>query len=64
MSYQHLTTFERARIETMIDQGLSLRQIGKKLKRAASTISRVLNVMPSVICITLNKYEITIKSVV
>ncbi|MET3683232.1 IS30 family transposase [Alkalibacillus flavidus] len=42
MSYQHLTTFERARIETMMDQGLSLRQIGKKLKRAASTISREL----------------------
>lgn len=31
MSYQHLTTFERARIETLYDQGKSIRTIAKKL---------------------------------
>jgi transposase, IS30 family len=42
MSYQHLTTFERARIETLLDQGMSMRDIAKKLKRSPSTISREL----------------------
>ncbi|WP_175616083.1 IS30 family transposase [Piscibacillus halophilus] len=42
MSYQHLTTFERARIETLLDHGYSLRDIAKSLKRSPSTLSREL----------------------
>ncbi|AUJ23242.1 hypothetical protein A21D_00127 [Virgibacillus dokdonensis] len=42
MSYKHLTTFERARIETLKDQGISIRTIAKKLNRSPSTISREL----------------------
>lgn len=42
MSYQHLTTFERARIETLYDQGKSIRTIAKKIERSPSTISREL----------------------
>ncbi|SDC11399.1 IS30 family transposase [Shouchella lonarensis] len=42
MSYQHLTTFERARIETFYSQGQSIRAIAKKLNRSPSTISREL----------------------
>ena len=43
MSYKHLTTFERARIETLYDQGKSIRTIAEKLGRSPSTISRELN---------------------
>jgi transposase, IS30 family len=43
MSYQHLTTFERARIETLKAEGKSLRDIAKRLNRSPSTISRELN---------------------
>lgn len=42
MSYKHLTTFERARIETLYDEGKSIRSIAEKLKRSPSTISREL----------------------
>lgn len=42
MSYKHLTTFERARIETLYEQGISIRNIAKKLERSPSTISREL----------------------
>ncbi|WP_047982132.1 IS30 family transposase [Ornithinibacillus contaminans] len=42
MSYKHLTTFERARIETLYDQGKSIRTIAEKLERSPSTISREL----------------------
>lgn len=42
MSYQHLTTFERARIETLLKFGYSQRDIAKKLNRSPSTISREL----------------------
>lgn len=42
MSYKHLTTFERARIETLHDQGISIRTIAEKLDRSPSTISREL----------------------
>ncbi|SEO11459.1 Helix-turn-helix domain-containing protein [Amphibacillus marinus] len=42
MSYKHLTTFERARIETLYDQGNAIRRIARKLERSASTISREL----------------------
>lgn len=38
--YHHLTTFDRARIETMTHLGMSLRQIAKNLGRSPSTISR------------------------
>lgn len=43
MSYKHLTTFERARIETLYDQGKSIRTIAEKLDRSPSTISREIN---------------------
>ena len=43
MSYKHLTTFERSRIELLHQQGFSARQIGKILGRHHSTISRELN---------------------
>ncbi|BAC13676.1 transposase for IS658 (divided with OB1719 and OB1720) [Oceanobacillus iheyensis HTE831] len=43
MSYKHLTTFERARIETLYDQGKSIRTIPEKLDRSPSTISREIN---------------------
>lgn len=42
MSYQHLTTFERARIETLLGNGFSINKIAKKLGRSPSTISREL----------------------
>ncbi|WMM34483.1 helix-turn-helix domain-containing protein, partial [Shouchella clausii] len=38
--YHHLTTFDRARMETMTHLGMSLRQIAKNLGRSPSTISR------------------------
>ncbi|MBM7634244.1 IS30 family transposase [Geomicrobium sediminis] len=42
MSYQHLTTFERARIETLQKIGYSMRKISDELRRSPSTISREL----------------------
>ena len=42
MSYQHLTTFERARIETLKGLGHSIRQIAEEIERAPSTVSREL----------------------
>ncbi|EZH64368.1 integrase (plasmid) [Bacillaceae bacterium JMAK1] len=42
MSYQHLTTFERARIETLQKIGYSIRKISDELRRSPSTISREL----------------------
>ncbi|MCG3402896.1 IS30 family transposase [Staphylococcus massiliensis] len=40
MSYQHLTTFERARIETLWSAGLSMRAIARHIHRNVSTVSR------------------------
>lgn len=40
MSYQHLTTFDRARIETLKAEGTSIREIAQRLERSPSTISR------------------------
>ena len=42
MSYKHLTTFERSRIELLHQQGFSARQIGKAIGRHHGTISREL----------------------
>ena len=42
MSYQHLSTHERARIETLREEGFSLREISGRLKRSVSTICREL----------------------
>lgn len=42
MSYRHLTISERAKIETLLELGYSIRKIAKQLKRAPSTISREL----------------------
>lgn len=42
MSYQHLTTFERARIDTLQKIGYSIRKISDELRRSPSTISREL----------------------
>ncbi|WP_050184066.1 IS30 family transposase [Domibacillus robiginosus] len=42
MSYQHLSTFERARIETLKESGCSLRDIARRIGRSVSTVSREL----------------------
>jgi len=42
MSYIHLTTFERSRLETLSKLGYSTRQIAKELNRHHSTIAREL----------------------
>ena len=42
MSYHHLTTFERSRLETLSKLGYSTRQIAKKLNRHHSTVAREL----------------------
>lgn len=42
MSYQHLTISERAKIETLLELGYSIRAIAKQLHRNPSTISREL----------------------
>ena len=42
MSYNHLNTFERTRIEVLSKMGYSTRQIGKELNRHHSTIAREL----------------------
>lgn len=43
MSYHHLTTFERGRIQELSSLGLSNREIAKKLNRHHSSISRELS---------------------
>ena len=43
MSYKHLTTFERTRIEVLSKMGYSTRQIAAQLNRHHSTIARELN---------------------
>lgn len=45
--YNHLTTEERESLMLFYEQGLSIRQIAKKLGRAASTISRELRRNPN-----------------
>ncbi|SFE95189.1 IS30 family transposase [Alteribacillus iranensis] len=40
MSYQHLSTFERARIETLRSLNYSIRSISKMIHRSPSTVSR------------------------
>ena len=42
MSYVHLTTSERVKIETYLELGFSMRKIAKHLGRQPSTISREL----------------------
>ncbi|AFS71015.1 IS30 family transposase [Exiguobacterium antarcticum] len=46
MSYIHLTTSERVKIETYLDLGLSVRKIAGRLGRQPSTISRELRRNP------------------
>lgn len=40
MSDQHLTPFERARIETLRSAGVSMRGIARRIERHVSTVSR------------------------
>lgn len=47
MSYVHLTTSERVKIETYLELGFSIRKIAKHLGRQPSTISRELKRNPS-----------------
>ncbi|HLG28099.1 MAG TPA: IS30 family transposase [Paenisporosarcina sp.] len=47
MSYSHLTISERAKIETYIELGYSIRQVAKHLNRQPSTISRELKRHPN-----------------
>ena len=42
MSYNHLNTFERTRIEVLLKMGYSARQIARQLHRHHSTIAREL----------------------
>ena len=42
MSYKHLNTFERTRIEVLSKMGYSTRQIAQQLNRHHSTIAREL----------------------
>ena len=42
MSYKQLTTYDRGRIEVLINEGESLRSIAQKLNVSPSTISREL----------------------
>lgn len=39
-SFSHLTEIERGKIAAYLDEGLSIREIGRRIGRAASTISR------------------------
>ncbi|MFC0561986.1 helix-turn-helix domain-containing protein, partial [Halalkalibacter alkalisediminis] len=43
MSYSHLTTFERGRLESLNKLGWSTRKIALELNRHHSTIARELN---------------------
>ncbi len=47
MSYVHLTTSERVKIETYLELGFSMRKIAQHLSRQPSTISRELKRNPS-----------------
>ena len=38
--YQQLSCAERTRIDVLLEEGVGIRGIGRRLKRAASTISR------------------------
>ena len=40
MSYIHLTTTERVKIETYLELGMSIRSIARRLGRQPSTVSR------------------------
>ena len=40
MSYTHLTTTERVKIETYLELGMSIRSIARRLGRQPSTVSR------------------------
>ncbi|MFN3365508.1 MAG: helix-turn-helix domain-containing protein, partial [Exiguobacterium mexicanum] len=40
MSYTHLTTAERVKIETYLGLGMSVRSIARRLGRQPSTVSR------------------------
>ena len=40
MSYTHLTTTERVKIETYLELGMSIRSIARRLGRHPSTVSR------------------------
>ena len=40
MSYTHLTTAERVKIETYLELGMSIRSIARRLGRQPSTVSR------------------------
>ena len=46
MSYHHLNTFERTRIEVLSKMGYSIRQIARELNRHHSTIARELKLSP------------------
>jgi IS30 family transposase len=43
MYYQHLTTFERGRIEALHNSGYTVREIGQQMNRHHSTIARELS---------------------
>jgi len=43
MDYQHLTTFERGRIEALHNLGYTVREIGQQMNRHHSTIARELS---------------------
>jgi IS30 family transposase len=43
MDYQHLTTFERGRIESLHKSGYTVREIGLQINRHHSTIARELS---------------------
>jgi IS30 family transposase len=43
MGYQHLTTFERGRIEALHNSGYTVREIGQQMNRHHSTIARELS---------------------
>jgi IS30 family transposase len=43
MDYQHLTTFERGRIEALHNLGYTVREIGRQMNRHHSTIARELS---------------------
>jgi len=43
MDYQHLTTFERGRIEALHNSGYTVREIGQQMNRHHSTIARELS---------------------
>lgn len=46
MSYTHFTITERAKIEVYLELGYSIRKIGRKLDRHASSVSRELKRNP------------------